>query len=604
MRIPITKADWPCSFNATSKYIGRHWPKGKLNLSVARENTARLMGYNSVHDLQQELLETIPDGLYDIQAMSSSMAVKSVLMYEFDPLESLQFFSKIPWTNLKLWKSTLDYNLQQIGVRLESNGTSLLTDEFHSMMNYTTPVLVAGAYSKGQIPPYEFTVDKDGLMFHRATFECLFELVKPDEQSISECGQEISVEEYFNKFILPLAHGPVESIVPLIHPDKPMGWLTPPDIDVLKVTDGRFVLLNKELDAFYPGAYDKEGLLNAIKQLFMLRVIPDLVTKCQVPANSYGIGQEEVSFGMHGTFKWNDQVFYRRNALNSYHEITSKPLFEYLFQKLRPTQGLNIPDSIISAFNLAAINKAKTVNQRILNSFPQGKEALSQLDITNVLSPLYGGVFYGDETLSENENFDLSDRHFVDEDDQLEAEKEVREYTAFCESLGKDVLLCMPELKPYYSERVIGHYFHESYQEDSDTACLGGDEACKPSTKADRHLDFFIFLLTDHLCIEFEESSKGIAYQCVSWLLVAIRSNHIEIEQFKDGFTLIMSVCEMFNNDKDIFSRIEIYCNRLPLEPTEQYINYGSTYKPTYKKIIDNQSISKLYRMGRKHNLD
>lgn len=601
MRIPITKADWPGSFNSTSKYIGRHWPKGKLKLSAAREKTARLMGYNSVHDVQQELLEAIPKQFYSTQLMASSMAVKSVLMYELAPVESFRFFSSIPWTNFEVWKSTSEYKQQQ----LEAKGTRLFIDEYDSFMNYTTPALIASAYSEGQIPPYEFTVSKDGVMFHRATFERLLKLVEPEEQTIEECGHELSVEEYFNKHILPLAHNSVEEMITVLNPDKPEYWLTPADVHILKAVDGRYVLHNKALNGFYPGAYEPEHLREAIKRLFMLRVIPDVATECQIPTDLYGIDQEETKpYGTHGTFTFNDQVFYRRTEPKNYSEITSKPFLEYLLQKLKPTQGLKIPDSIIPASHLDAINKAMTIDRRIMKSSPDGVAALSQLGITNVLSALYEDVFYGDETLTENENFDLSDRYFEDEDEQLEAEKEVREYTAFCESLGKDVFLCMPELKPYYSERVIGHHFHERYQEGSDTDDWSQDDGIELNTEAERHLDFFISLLTDHLCVEFEEYLQGIAYRGVCWLLTAMTSKHIAMDHFKVGFCQLMSVYRMLNDDKNVFSSIEKYCNRLPVEPHEQYINYGSPYKPMYKKNIEKkpEALSDLLRMWRKLN--
>jgi len=339
--------------------------------------------------------------------------------------------------------------------------------------------------------------------------------------------------------------------------------------------------------------------------LFMLRVIPDVATECQIPTDLYGMDQEETKlYGTHGKFTFNDQVFYRRTELKNYSEITSKPFLEYLFQKLKPTQDLKIPDSIIPASYLDAINKAMTIVRQIMKSSPDGVTSLSQLGITNVLSALYGDVFYGDETLLDNENFDLSERYFEDEDEQMEAEKGVREYTAFCESLGKDVFLCMPELKPYYSERVIGHHFHERYQEDSDTDDWSLDNVIKLNAEAVRHLDFFISLLTDHLCVEFDEHAKGIAYRGVSWLLTAMASNHIAMDRFKEGFSQLMSVYRMLDDDKDIFSSIEKRCNRLPVEPHDQYINYGSSYKPIYNKNVDQraESLSKLLRMGRKFN--
>lgn len=599
MRIPITKGDWPSSFNSTSKYIGRHWPSGKLKLSEAREKTAHLMGYHSIHDVQQELLNAIPSKFYSTKAMASSMAVKAVLMYKLDPVESYRYFSSIPWSNLDVWKSTNEYWQQQ----MEAKGTRFMLDEFHTAMNYSTPALIAGAYTKGLIPSYEFTISENGDMFHRGTFESLLELMVPEEQDIKECGSSLSVEEYFYKYILPLSHCSVEEMITRLNPEKPLLWLTPTDVHIQEVNNGSYVLLNKSLNAFYPGSYDSVQLRETIKKLFILEAIPDVVTHCNVPKDIYGISMDEIEhYGSHGAFVFHEQVYYRREKLNNYSEVIDNPFLTYLLQNMKPTKGFAIPESIISEPQLDVINKAMTIDTMIMKSNPDGVIALIDLGISNVLSSLYGETYYGDETLLKDDSFDLSERHFEDEDEQLEAEKEVREYTVFCDSLGRDVLWCMPELKEYYSERVIGHYFHERYRVENDFDDWRAEEVEELNTEAERHLEFFVLLLNDHLCIEFNEYARGVAYKGVSWLLKAVNSKRINMDEFKGGFIALMSVYRMLNKDKRVFSEMDKYCTHSQIELDGEYINHGAACKPIFKKDVDknNEYIMNQLRLGRK----
>lgn len=595
MRIPITKADWPNAFNATSKYIGRHWPTGKLKLSWARETTAKLLGYNSVHDVQQELLDSIPQLNYGLSTMASSMAVKGVLLFGLSPLESLQFFSSIPWPNLEVWKCTPDYRHQQSGAM----GHQMIMDEYHSFMNYATPVLIANAFTRGKIPPFEYTINHDGIMFHRSSFEGLLELVQPDESTINECGIELSVEEYFEEKILPLAIGKVEDLIPRLNPNKPEYWLTPENVEVMRCSDGKYLLLNKGLNAFYPGVYAAQDLITTIKKLFMLENISDVETECNIPTEYYGRGPKRFEpFGAHGSFVLDGQVFYWRNKLNDYSAPLCPAFSDYLIQQLKPATALIIPDTVIPHSHLEAINKAITIHSSMMKSTSNGIAALNELGISTVLNELYADTFYGDETLVEEYPFDKCLEDY-DDGERAEIERDLKTYSEFCISLGGRVLALMPELRTFYSEMAIGHYFHQRYQ-DSDDRMDEDNLVEQPfATEAARHDDFFLSLLTDHLCIEFNEYTKGFAFRGVGWLLSAANSNHITTANIKAEFGRLMTLFHMIDNDRKVLEKIASYCSKAPTEPNEKYLNYGSPYKPTVKPL--NKNISDLLKHGRKH---
>ena len=598
MRIPFSKADWPVSFNSIAKYIGRHWLGGKLKLSASRELTAKLMGYNSVHDVQNELLDVIPEKFYYTQSMASSMAVKAVLMFGKNPIDSFRLFSTMPWSNLDVWLQTYEYKQSR-----EGRPKMIIFDEYHALMNYSTPALIADAFQKGLIPKYEFTINNEGVMYHRASFERLLELIEPSEQDIAECDINLSVEEYFYEHLLPNAWCSIEGMITRSFPDKPQFWLTPKHVEIKETEDGRFVLLNSSLSAYYPGAWEAGELVNVISALFKLQFIPDIANNCAIVKDNFRFDKDDPEhIGCHGTFKLREQVYYRRFPLNNYADTVNKPFIQYLLSRLTPAKDFSIPECIVPTVKLKALNTANTINKKIMASKPDGITAMVEIGISKLLKVLFKEARYENDILLDEPMFNLNSDYFEDEHEKKEAESKLQTYIDFCESLGQDVLDCMPELKPYYTERVIGHYFHERYEGDDNVEEWGNEDGTQFTIKAERHLDFFISLITDHLCHEFDQSAKGIASKGVRWLLTAVNLNKIEMQEFKTSFQELMSIYKMFSQDESVFSKVDEYCSRPQFVANDGYINHGDAYKPTFKKSVDQQRVGRLntIRIGRK----
>ncbi|KJG37722.1 hypothetical protein UA32_12240 [Photobacterium angustum] len=597
MRIPIVKADWPKSFNSTAKYIGRHWPKGKLTLSKSREVSAKLMGYHSVHDVARELQESLPDRCYSTKSMAASMAVKSVLLYGLPPVASYQFFSAIPWVNLTVWRDTSEYRYEQ----LRTQGR-LVLDEYHGMMSYYTPSLLADAWVQGKIPKFEFTLDKDGMMFDRRQLERILEFASPSEEDLEECGSSLSVEDYFNTHILPNAWCPVEEAISRLNPNDPVYWMAPEFVEIIKVDDDSYVLRNEQLSAFYPGTYTSNELAESIAKLFKLDTISDIETECEISLDKYGRECESEKFGMHGSFILDDQVYYRQFKLNDYSAFVENPFIDFLLDNITFKNWFSIPESVLCANKLAAINKAYTVLDSIMDSSPNGNQALVNLGVSDVLPLIYRSCFYDLESLKAEDQFNIENRYFEDAAEELEAKKELSELIAYCDVIGSEVLNLMPELKAYYDPRVIGYRYQQLYSEyDYDE---WQHEESSSDLTLERRTGFFISMITDHLCNEFNQSAKGIASQSVRWLLVSVENGIITLEELKSGFQRMMDMYSMFNDDEDVLKKIASFCNKPKLEPCGDFINHGREYKPTFKSDVDQRykRLSDLYKLCRSAN--
>lgn len=600
MRIPITSGDWPAAFNSTAKYIGRHWPKNKLKLSLSREMTARLLGYNSVHDVQQELLSNDQTkGYFSTKRMADSMAVKSILLYDLPPLEALRFFNSIPWSNLEIWQQTSEFREQALPYKI-------FLDKYSTFTNYSTPVLLADAYNRNAIPHYDFCIDHSGLMFHRSTFETLLNQLEPNEEDLKEIDDDLSVVEYFDRHILPLAFAPVEDMISVHYPDEPEYWLTPEDIAIIPSDDGRWLLFNKPLNAFYPGAYNAGDLKGAIKKLFMMEVIENSQADCLFPSSELGFYRYSKSdevylpFGCFGSFVHDHQVFYPKAQLGDFTGDIANPFIQFLLNQLTRTHSIRIPENITSLENLSGINDATTIFGQIMNSSPDWIPALESLGIKEVFASLHHNVFYGDETLLGYEEFDIGERTFGSDEERSEAEKNIRTHTEYCDSLGNDLLGLYPELESYYSPRVLGSTYHNTYAEDEDDYGSYGDQTPRRIT-AERNVGFFGVLLSLHVCEVHNEIYKGIACKAVRWLLIAIESGRILMKDFSSEYINLMELHSKYESNRKLINTLNTFFRQPPntLVSSKEYSVHGDHWKPTVKNSDD--SFARTFEMARSH---
>jgi hypothetical protein len=74
-RVPLTQKDYPENFNKVAKYIAKKWIDKKLQLEESRQILAKVIGYNSIHELEKTFVNKLPN-LMDIDNLISGIRRK------------------------------------------------------------------------------------------------------------------------------------------------------------------------------------------------------------------------------------------------------------------------------------------------------------------------------------------------------------------------------------------------------------------------------------------------------------------------------------------------------------------------------------------------
>ncbi|MDA0152242.1 hypothetical protein OH460_08010 [Vibrio sp. Makdt] len=158
MRIPILKTDLSEAFNSVAKYLGRHWPEGKLKHNQSRELLSKLMGYNDTHEVYETAeLNTLPD-MITLDSVVKAMLVRSLKFSSSNPVLLHKLLTKLPYKKLAFYTCTTNYKLDQLKEQAKRSNKVLVLDEFHSHMNYTSPKIYCDVYDQNLIPKYRQAV--------------------------------------------------------------------------------------------------------------------------------------------------------------------------------------------------------------------------------------------------------------------------------------------------------------------------------------------------------------------------------------------------------------------------------------------------------------
>ncbi|MCC3803877.1 hypothetical protein IB292_02385 [Vibrio parahaemolyticus] len=158
MRTPIISTDLSTPFNSVAKYLGRHWPDGKLKHNQSRELLARLMGYNSTHEVYRTAdSNTLPDSV-SLDKVKKAMFVRGLKFTNSNPLDLTGLLNKLPFRHLAFYQSTAEHKMEQLKTDFKQAGKMLIEDEFHSVMSYTSPDLLCELFDQNLIPRYRQAV--------------------------------------------------------------------------------------------------------------------------------------------------------------------------------------------------------------------------------------------------------------------------------------------------------------------------------------------------------------------------------------------------------------------------------------------------------------
>lgn len=203
MRYPLYQADWPTAFNKVTKYLGRHWPTGKLTLNDAREKTARLLGYSSLHDVKKELLDdrdpTHAKG-FDHYSMHTLMTLKAWVLYRapMDKMEKL--VNRLPWGELRAQAHYLE-SLSKI--------QPFYMDEYGYYGNVKTNGHLVDLLNNKVIPPYAYALKSNDDFYCPDHVESILNFCDSLE-SMQELGFEGDMKGFITQHIEPLFWRPLD----------------------------------------------------------------------------------------------------------------------------------------------------------------------------------------------------------------------------------------------------------------------------------------------------------------------------------------------------------------------------------------------------------
>lgn len=160
MRIAVSQADLNSGrFSAIARSLAKAWPHGKLSLMQAQGKLAQLLGYRSLHDLQQAgkgRLLTPPKPATREQ-MADSVAWKLSRLAPLPLADAREITQGLPLSMLEVDASTPEAAFEEAQKSAQASGQMLVLDEFGTLFGSdwhprTPELLDCGA------PPYTFAV--------------------------------------------------------------------------------------------------------------------------------------------------------------------------------------------------------------------------------------------------------------------------------------------------------------------------------------------------------------------------------------------------------------------------------------------------------------
>jgi len=89
-RVLLTQKDYPENFNKLAKYIAKNWTNRQLQFEESRQLLAKIIGYNSIHELERTFVKKLPN-LIDIDDLFSNIKYKISELYKEDYVNNSKF---------------------------------------------------------------------------------------------------------------------------------------------------------------------------------------------------------------------------------------------------------------------------------------------------------------------------------------------------------------------------------------------------------------------------------------------------------------------------------------------------------------------------------
>ncbi|GIC77672.1 hypothetical protein [Moritella sp. F3] len=590
MQIPLLSTDLPNNFNKVAKYIGRHWPTGKIGLNNSRETLAYLLGYNSVHEVNRVALTRSLPPQIQLKEVHSSILGRALYKYGVRPNEMIDLIQRAPLKELAFYDVTDKARVQRMHAKHRGAGMFYNIDEMHLINSYESPRLIIEQHKQKLLPPYTYAVNSDGQIFDSNDYESVLNKLGDIDALVAELGTEITVPEFITTHILPLVWVPLNDFI-LYTDCKQTNWNTPEHIVVyhIKNTCGLhgWVLFNQGVKAYYPTLFKTvTSVTEALKSIYLNEIILggefidgefDLTwaSKVEISSSEYE-SWHTIDFNNAELISVSDQSYLRPNRVHGYSEIHNHTIISVLPWQKTPAEVITggvIPQVTIDEHSTITHSK-----QAVLE-FAKGK--LEQgLSLEKLLLSIFDGFKLDINTLINRESGDHDD---ADADADIDPDN-LEDWT----TLGALVEKYHPEIITAFETPVIGYIFKD-YKE-----FVHGDRfTCSCNS---RDVVFLGYLLSYLPGYKSNCNSDDIALAGTIALALVPNNEKGSVEGlFKDVLRLLKrhssqnsDICDIIKHSKRIASK------------DAAYITHGNLVH--YQERSNNEMLGEMARRGRKYN--
>lgn len=590
MRIAILRADLPAKFNKVAKYMGRHWPAGKLAHNKSRETLALLLGYNSYYELDQVAdSQELPIQI-QLNKIVSSMVVRAVMYCNISIEAASALCTKLPLKELSIYKVTdkyLEDNYLQELSRSDPKFQQLIFDEAHLLQSYKSPEIVINQYHEGVIPPYSFAVSKNGLIFSASRYERLIEKVGGITDDVLE-SESITRQEIIDKFIMPKAWLQIDEYLHEKDASGSLMWRTPNQVQVFKCDQG-YLLYNAALKAYYPNIYsDFTGVTTALKSLYLGKPIVEIyplsgkVEVCwlgRTVESDYEGHSSTADFSQYLKVDVNEQVFYLTKTYSSLGNLGLIPSLSE-FQPMSGENDYQIPSEFVDPTVLAEYCSLFKTLPFIRKRIERKVKLLNINDLKTVFSNLSNS----------NSMTEVDVVRFINDDEDCTVEEIEHAF-----ELGGRVLKMYPELAGQIDQTYLGYSYQQfsqyEYYNSRSIMVWGCD---------DREPEFLVFIflsLLGAVKLHEHEDYTFIAGGAVfTHYLQDLLSGSFDVDLLVREFKSIRLLQKQFHNRWESLLTVADYCKFLSSQ-NEEYLSHGSPSPYTEKSGLERFSeIARLYR--------
>lgn len=589
MRIHISQADWPTAFNKVAKYVGRHWPTGKQKLSKSREITAKLFGYNSVHDVQKELESTADSKQISIEDMIKSMALKSLVYFECNPEKTYSIFRKIPWKELSIWQRT-DEAAFEIFQKNAINKT-IMYDEFSNYSNYKSPKALINLFDDKVIPPYKYVVNKEGYIYRCSYLESFINNLDISKDQLREIEFSGSQEEFVREYVLPLIWIPVQDSLGDFNHRNEWVWKTPYMVNVESLSNGKFALYHEGFNAYYPGSYNDVELKEVLISLYTNKNVPkSLLLDIEVDQEKAYKDMDFVPIAGTGTslksgssLVISGQSLIRTQPIKSYKALFEQPWIKKWWWPLMDNYNPVIDsDTLESGIEYDHEMVDRWLNA-IHNHYERTIKACDSDSLKNVIAPFFKDTYIDIQTLQQEGRFDIETDDYWTDEDQKEAEKERENDIAELKECGSDVRRYHPEFAPYFDDVALGDLYQDFEGSRYSVGCY------------ERTTGFIVYVFKLRLAKTYSRGGDSPT-PIAGALLADLIKKRVNTDDAEASWNQGCDLLEQFRKQKPIMENLVVFAkHRASFD--HRYVTHGAPTSLTRQSSAETiQDMSRLFR--------